>query len=83
MDYDNYDKKNRDILIAMGNPPSARMGIAPNAAGKKDMLREMPRPSEDVEDIMWELSWIGQLLPPNHPLSFLGEIFGWIWLYLL
>jgi hypothetical protein len=60
-----------------------RMGIAPNSAGKKEKLRKSRMPAEDLTDLLWELTWIGQLLPPNHQLSFLAEILGsiWVWLF--
>ena len=63
-------------ILDNDNHNSARMGIAPNAAGKKEKLRRSVKPREDLNDILWELTWIGQLLPPNHQLSFLAEIFG-------
>jgi hypothetical protein len=61
---------------------NARMGFVPHATSDKKFVEKSRLPVESIENILWELSWISLLIPPNSDFSVISWIIGTIWVWL-
>ena len=60
---------------------NARMGFAPHAQSSKSLVENLPKPTTDVMDIIWELNWIGIGINPSG-INFIGKMLAKLWTFL-
>jgi hypothetical protein len=59
---------------------NARMGFAPHAQSSKSLVENLPKPTTDVMDIIWELNWIGIGINPSG-INFIGKMLAKLWTF--
>ena len=68
--HDNDDREN------------ARMGFAPHTGSTKSFVEKAPMPTTDLQDIMWEINWLGLLVNPSGFSLGIGKLNAKIWHWL-
>ena len=62
---------------------NAKMGFAPHATSDKKLIEQTRLPVESIANILWEVTWISNIIPPSSPLAFISWIIGnvWVWFF--
>jgi hypothetical protein len=55
---------------------NAKMGFAPHANSSKVKVEKITKPTTDIMDILWEITWLGMTANPSAGLSYLTKVWS-------